>query len=61
MNKTERIARMYAAWLLIYSNVPAGVDQNFDDAVGVVVDELLDGTGVESWQLTKRWEDCQDL
>lgn len=61
MNKTERIARLYAAWLLVYSNTPPGVDQNFDDAVGIVVDELLAGTNVESWQLTKRWEDCKDL
>lgn len=61
MTKTERIARLYAAWLLIYSNVPEGVDQNFDDAVGTVIDEILTGTGVESWQIYQRWEDCKDL
>lgn len=62
MNKTERIARLYAAWLLIYGDAPTNADPDlYDDAVGTVIDEILTGTGVQAWQIYPRWEDCKDL
>lgn len=58
MNKTERIARIYAAWLLMYSEAPV---DDFDDAAGAIIELLLTGTGLEVWHIMKRWEDCRDL
>lgn len=57
MSKEERLARIYAAWLLIYSPVPAQAGAAFDENVSVVLDAILAGTGLEGHQIFKDWED----
>lgn len=57
MTKAEKYARVYAAWLLIWSE---SQDQDFhgdewDCGVGATLDLLLNGTGLEAQDLYKEW------
>lgn len=59
MNATDRLTRIYAAWLLIYSEAPAQVAEHdqFDECVGLLLDMLLEDTGVDSWMIAPKWGD----
>lgn len=56
MTRVEKYARVYAAWLLIWSNVQQDFyGEQWEDGVGLALDLLLNGTGLESYDLYKEW------
>lgn len=60
MNAIDRLTRVYAAWLLIYSPAPhLEIDDpdQFENCVGLLLDMLLEGTGVDSWMIAPKWGD----
>lgn len=63
MNNIERLTRVYAAWLLIYSEAPAQVAEpdQFENCIGLLLDMLLEGTGVDSWMIAPKWGDTMTI
>ena len=48
MTRAEKYARVYAAWLLIYSSDPKDLDRDeWQDGVGAALDLLLEDAGLD--------------
>lgn len=62
MSAAERLARVWSAWLILHSTpdvapvFPANVLDEVDRFFGQTIDGLLAGTGLESWEIYKRWD-----
>lgn len=64
MDPSERAARLWSAWAILYgAGVPAGQAQTHvgDDTFGHIVDGILAGTGIESWDIFQDWSINEEL
>lgn len=64
MSKGERAARLWAAWAILYgAGAPAKDAQTDvgDDTFGLILDGILAGTNIETWDIFPDWEINKEL
>lgn len=58
MSKSERATRIWCAWAILHNpgNLPdCAHDRDGDNVLNEIIDNILEGTGVESWDIFGDW------